>query len=222
MLSWELPAPRIAGSTPITHAIGVWSATNVLMSVQNTNDRFSSYKNPNTRNRTYFLADDVEGYFRADFRHLRKSDHYAYLKKINEGFCLGLNRYNDKYITREMARDHIEALASQLDLTIREKVQARRYFLSLDREKLGLESSLVSYSVCCYVVEQNDKNKRRRSHPNVLDEDRDDRFQEMKEMLDLSHRDVVKTYGKIQNRLDSIVAPVREDFEDLDYRGGGI
>jgi len=193
------------------------------MSVQNTSDRFSSYENPNTQNSTHFRADDVEGYFRADFRHLKKSVQYAHLKKINEGFCLGLNRYNDRYLTREMARDHIEGLASQLDLTIREKVQARRYFLSLDREELGLESSLVAHSVCCYVVEQNERNECRRCHPNVLDEDRDDRFQQMEETLGLSQRDLVKTYGKIQNRLGSTVAPVREDFRDSDhYRGGGI
>ncbi|MGQ3327632.1 hypothetical protein [Halorubrum sp. FL23] len=193
------------------------------MSAKNNVDRLGSYENPNTRNATYFLADDVDGSFLADFRYLEKPKHFGHLKKINNGFCLGLNRYNDKYVTREMARDHIEALSSQLDLTIRERTQARRYFLSLDREKLGLESSLVAYSVCCYVVEQNERNKQRRCHPNVPDEDRDNQFKQMEKSLNLGPRSVVKTYGKIQNRLELTIPPVREDFDSSDsYGEGGI
>lgn len=184
------------------------------MVAKNTNDRFSSYENPNTRNATHFLPNEVNGYYRADFRFLKKSRQYGHLKQLNEGRCLGLNRYNDKCITREMARDHIETLALKLDLTIQEREQARRYYLSLDLETLGLDANLVAHSVCCYAVEQNGRNEERRCHPNVPGEKRDDQFQEMEEKLDLTHRSVVKTYGKIQNRCGETAAPVREDFED--------
>lgn len=195
--------------------------SNFTMNTQNSSDRFSSFEHPNKRNATYFLSDDVSGSYSADFRYLNKSRHFQQLKEINEGRCLGLNRENDHYHTRELSRWHIEALSSQLGLTIREKIQARRYFMSLDREELGLESNLVAHSVCAYVVEQNEKNDVRRSHPNVPDGKRDHLFQEMEENLELNHRDIVKTYGKLQNQLQDTTPPVREDFDENDDLPGG-
>lgn len=191
------------------------------MNTQNSSDQFSSFEHPNTRNATYFLSDDVNGAYPADFRKLDKSLHFEHLKKINEGRCLGLNRYNDPYITREWSRHHIEALSSQLEMTVREKIQARRYFMSLDREELGLESNLVAHSVCAYVIEQNEKNDARRSHPNVPDEKRDNLFQDMEENLELNHRATVKTYGKLQNLLQNTTPPIREDFDEEDDLPGG-
>lgn len=191
------------------------------MTTENTTDRFSCFEHPNTRNATYFLSDDVSGFYPADFRYLDKSRHFGQLKDINEGRCLALNRYNDPYITREWSRHHIEALSSQLEMTTRERIQARRYFMTLDREKLGLESNLVAISVCAYVVEQNEKNDTRRSHPNVPDRKRDTLFQELEENLELNPRAVVKTYGKLQNRLQDTTSPIREDFDEEDDLPGG-
>lgn len=203
--------------------VRVCSASNSTMSVKNTDDRLSSYKNPNTRNATYFLSEDVEGFFPADFRKLKKAEHYAHLKKLNEGFCLGLNRYNDQYTTREMAGDTIEALGSQLDLTNREQLRTRRYFMSIRHDNWGIDYYLLIYSICCYVVENNDKNNQRRSHPNVPDEDRDNRFQHIEDSLGLDYRDVVKTYGKVQSDFNSPIPPAREEFErDGHHPGGGI
>jgi hypothetical protein len=73
------------------------------------------------------------------------------------------------------------------------------------------------------VVEQNERNEQRRYHPNVPDEDRDNQFKQMEKSLNLSQRSVVKTYGKIQNRLNFTIPPVREDFDSSDSFGeGGI
>lgn len=185
------------------------------MDVRNDSNRVSSFDTPDTNNATYFLSDDVHGFYPADFRLLKKSAHFAYLREVNEGLRL-LNRYSDPYITREAARDLIEALSSQLELTAREKAQARRNFLSLDREKLGLSLDLVAYCVCAFAVEKNEKNVTRRCHPNIPEDDRDDQFNQVAKSLGLTDRNVVKTYGKIQHRLDKVAPAIREDFDNSD------
>lgn len=192
------------------------------MDARNNSNRISSFDTPDTNNATYFLSEDVSGYYPADFLRLSKSAHFAYLKEINEGLRL-LGRYDDPYITREAARDLIEALSSQLELTAREKSQARRNFLSLDREKLGISLNLVAYAVCAFAVEQNNRNVTRRCHPNIPEDDRDDQFNQMAESLGLTQHNIVKTYGKIQHRLDEVAPAIREDFDNSDSfpRGGG-
>lgn len=186
---------------------------------------FCDINNPDTNYATYFNADDIDSsaYFRADFRFLRKEKHYQHLKDLNAGRAIGLNRYNDRCVTYEQACDLIEALSAQLGLTNREQYRARCHFVSLDREKLGLELELVAYCVCAYVIEQNERNDTRRGHPNVPDDRHDDRLQEIADSLNLRQRDLVKTYGKIQHRTGGAVPPVQHDRRDPDhYPEGGI
>jgi len=121
-----------------------------------------------------------------------------------------------------MAVDTIDNLSSQLGLTTEERSQSRHHFVTLDREDLGLSSDLVAYCVCAYVVEQNERNEERRCHPNVPEKTKDDLFQQIAESLDLSQREIVKTYGKIQNRIDDTTSPVPEDRHDPDHYWGRV
>lgn len=191
------------------------------MTTQNSTDRPSSFENPNTRNNTFFLAKDISGYYPADYRYLKKSTQFGHLKAVNEGRCLGLNRYYDRHITRKMARHHIEALASQLELTPSETGHARRTFLTLDREGLGLESGLVAYCVCLNAVKQNDRNENRCVHPNVPADKTDDLFQQIADSLNLTQKEITKTYGKIRHRVDDVTPPVREDFQTSNHYPDG-
>lgn len=186
---------------------------------QNSRTFFRDINNPDTNFSTYFNAADIDSsaYFRADFRYLNKEKHYQHLKDLNAGRAIGLGRYNDRCVTYEQACDLIEALSAQLGLTSRERYLARCHFVSLDREKLGLELELVAYCMCAYVIEQNERNDTRRGHPNVPDDKHDGRFQEIADSLDLRQRDLVKTYGKIQHRAGRAVPPVQHDRRDPDH-----
>lgn len=181
---------------------------------------------PDTENATYFLADenvDDGDYWLADFLYLKKQTHYAYLKEINEGRKNGPRWHNDPLITYESARDLIGTLSGHLDMTTTQRHRARRYFVALDRERLGLSLELVAYCLCAYTVEQDEQNRHRRCHPNVLKEERDEQFQWVANSLGLAERDIQKTYGKLQHRLkDAPLPPVEMDRRDPDhYPGGG-
>jgi hypothetical protein len=196
------------------------------MSIQHSRNRTRSVNNPDTNPATSLLAEDADGYFEADFRYLNKKKHYQHLKELNAGRNISLNWYNERVFTFEMACDKIDTLSAQLDLTSKERGLAKRHYISLDREKLGLESTLVAYCVCAYVIENNDKNEHRRYHPNLSDEKKDELFGQIAESLDLCQKDIVKTYGKIQNWVDETPPPVPErDVEHHllgDEEGGGI
>jgi hypothetical protein len=195
------------------------------MQTQNSQNLPRSINNPDTNHATFFKANDIQSSesFLADFRYLNKRKHYHHLKQLNAGFAVSLGRYNDRLVTYDMAVDVVDNLSSQLGLTKKERSQSRHQFVTLDREELGLRSDLVAYCVCAYVVEQNERNEERRCHPNVPENTKDDLFQQIAESLDLSQRGIVKTYGKIQNRVDDTTSPVPEDRHDPDhYWGEGI
>jgi len=194
------------------------------MSVQNSRNRFRSPNNPDTNFATHLLAKDAEpGFFESDFRYLNKRKHYQYLKELNSGKNISLKWYNDRVFTYEIASDFIDALSAHLELTPQERDNARSYFINLDREKLGLESHLVAYCVCAYVVHEND-NDERACHPNVPDDKKDELFRQMVESLDLNQKAVVKTYCKIENRVPE-TPPFEENNDRPDFHlleDGGI
>ncbi|QKY21195.1 hypothetical protein B4589_012725 [Halolamina sp. CBA1230] len=182
------------------------------MSTQKNRNQFRTPDNPDSNNATHFRADDApEGSFISDYRKLNKKQHFKYLKEINSGKVTALNWYNDQVITYEMASDYIDILSAQLGLTPKERGQARGYFVNLDREKLGLESSLVAYCVCSYVVEENCKNTERRCHPNLSDEKMDPLFQEIVDSLNLDEKSVKSAYGKIESRLPDTAPSVQDE-----------
>ena len=166
-------------------------------------ETYRALDQPDTNNATYFDAEDVPAgtYWSADFLYLKKRTHYQYLDDMNSGKRNGPKYRNDPYYTRETARHLVESVACQLDLTERQTGRARRYFLGLDRERLGLPSELVVYCLCAYVLEQDERNRYRRCHPNVPAEQIDPVFRRVAESLGLRQRDIQKTYGKLQHRL---------------------
>ena len=164
---------------------------------------------PDTDNATHFLADDVDKgeYWPADFLYLHKRTHFAYLKDFNEGCRNGPKRYNDPLVTREAGRDLIDALSGQLDMTSTQRNHVQRYFTNLDRGELGLRLELVGYCLCMVIVEQDEQNQHRRCHPNVPDRKKDDLFQSLANSLNLTEREIRKTYGKLQHVLRSTPVP---------------
>lgn len=195
--------------------------SNRKMFAKNSQRRSRSISNPDTNHATFFKSEDVSGFYPADFRHLKKKTHFEYLKQLNSGRNLGLDNYNDAYITYEMGRHHIEAVASQLDMTTTERKESRRHFLALDRQRLGLDLDLVAYCVCAYTVEQNDRNTEQRCHPNVLKDEQNESFRRLASSLGLSQTAIVKTYGKIQHRVGDTVPAVHHDYRDPDHHPGG-
>lgn len=197
------------------------------MNLKNQRDLSHDIDNPDTDNATYFLGKDASlGSFEADYRKLDKQEHFKHLKKLNSGWNTGLNWYNNRLNTYQMAKDAINAISGQLDLTDKERSRARDHYVNLDREKLGLKAQLVAYCVCAYVVENNDRNQNRRSHPNVPDEATDDLFQEVADSIGLCQKSIVKTYCKIASRLPEVSPIVQGEYipdshihEDI---GGGI
>lgn len=195
------------------------------MHTQNSQNLPRSINNPDTDHATFFKAEDVDSSarFPADFWKPNKQNYYQHLKQLNAGFAVSLGRYNDQLVTYDMAVDTVDNLSSQLGLTAKERSRSRHHFVTLDRESLGLSSDVVAYCVCAYVVEQNERNETRRCHPNVSDEKTDSLFQEIAESLNLTQREIVKTYGKVQHRIDDTVSPVPEDRHDPNhYWGDGI
>lgn len=197
------------------------------MSLKNQRNLHRSYDNPDTNNATYMKGGDAgSGSFKSGYLYLDKQEYYKHLDKLNSGWKIGLNWYNNRLNTYQMANDVINTLSRKLDLTSKERSRARGYYVNLDREKLGLSASLVAYCVCAYVVEKNDKNEHRRCHPNVPDETTDDLFRQVADSMSLRQKSIVSTYGKIPNRVPDS-APVVRDGDGIeshlhDDLGGGI
>ena len=197
------------------------------MSLKNQRNWPRDPDNPDTNNATYIDSSDAgDGSFEADHWLLDKQEHYKHLNELNSGWNTGLNWYNNRLNTYQMAKDAINAISGQLDLTDKERSRARDHYVNLDREKLGLKAQLVAYCVCAYVVENNDRNQNRRCHPNVPDEATDDLFQEVADSIGFRKKSITKTYGKIASRVPEVSPTVQEEYisdshihEDI---GGGI
>lgn len=215
--------PTADSHSPQATGVGLVTHRNKRnMTTRNNQNLPRSINHPDSDPATFFKATDVDSSARypADFRFLNKQEHYLRLKWLNAGFAIGLNRYHDQLVTYEMAVDLIDNLSSQLGLTTKERSQSRHHFVTLDREGLGLSSDLVAYCVCAYVVEENQRNEERSCHPNITDEKKDTLFQQISESLNLTQREIVKTYGKVQNRIGDTVSPVPEDRHDPDHHWG--
>lgn len=184
-----------------------------------------SIDKPDTNFATYIEHDEIgeDEKWMADFLYLKKQDYYKHLNDINAGRKNGPTWYNDPFLTYENARDFINIISGGLDMTSVQRHRSRRYFISLDRERLGLRYEVVAYCVCAYIVEQDEQNQYRRCHPNVPNEKTDKLFQQTAESLELTSREIHKTYGKLQHILKARpLPPVQDDRRDPDhYPGGG-
>lgn len=179
---------------------------------------------PDANNATYFFADEYSGSDRwlADFYPLDKERYLGHLKEINEGRKNGNSWYNDGYLTNEDNWHLIEAFASNLDLTRKQTERADQYFSNFNLGTWGVRKQLVAYALCAYVVKSDERNEVRRTHPNVPDGDRDTLFVEMADSLDITHREFVKTYGKVQHEADKYRTPPKIDRPDGAGPGGGV
>lgn len=195
------------------------------MSASTTTHQYRPIDKPETNSATYFDIKDVPAgaFWLADFLYLNKRKYYQHLADINAGRKNGPKWRNDPFLTYEANRDLIDCLTAALDLTPTQRNRARRYFLNLDREKLGLKTELVAFCLCSFLLEMDKQNHQRRCHPNVERERRDPLFTSVAENLGLTEREIRKTYGKLQYLLrDAPLPPVKDDKRDPnhDRRGG--
>lgn len=181
---------------------------------------------PDANNATYFLPSDYTGrpYWKSksDFRHNAKQEYFKHLKETNEGRKNGEVWHNTEYLTVEDNNHLINTFASQLELSEQQSKRADSYFHNFDLQEWGVRKQLVAYALCAYVIKNDEQNEVRRTHPNVPDGDRDTLFVQMADSLDITHREFVKTYGKVQSKVNEYVTPPKVDRPDGAGPGGGV
>lgn len=182
----------------------------------NSNYPYQELVAPDPNNETIIVYREIspDEYWPADFLYSQKRKYYKYLDEMNQGRKNGPKRYHYSYATYEAAEDLINILASQLGLTTRQQGHARDAFLDLDRGKMGQDLVLVAYSVCSYIVEDDDRNTERRCHPDVKEEDQDEVFKKVRDSLGLDKRAITKMYGKIEHRISTPYSPHEENNEN--------
>jgi len=173
---------------------------------------------PNANNATYFLPEEYSGrdYWmsNSDFFHNNKEQYFRHLKETNEGRKNGEVWHNSRYLTSEDNKHLINTFTSQLELTEQQSERADSYFHVFNLQRWGVRKQLVAYALCAYVVKSDDRNGVRRTHPNVPESDRDTLFVQMADSLDITHRQFVKTYGKVQSKVSEYERPPKVDRPD--------
>jgi hypothetical protein len=141
--------------------------------------RGSSYSNEladcDTRNKTII---DVKGFSESDYwpapnSHLytNKKKMYIYLDRMNSGLQNGPKWQNKRYETYTQACSLMRRVADRVEMSEPLLNKAISMFAGLDRSKIGRSLDLVALAVCGYVLHEEG---RRRCHPNVNAEDRDE------------------------------------------------
>lgn len=139
-------------------------------------------------------------YWPADYLYSRKEDYYRHLDDINAGRKNGPTWWNQPCFTYSENKDLIEILAGHLELTICQKERAVQYFLHQDLQMWGLRKELVAWATCAYIV-HSDEQDVRQCHPLTKLDRSDGLFLKAAYHLDLSKKDRLKTYGKVQHDL---------------------
>ena len=179
------------------------------MSTETTTSTSTHLAQPPTNNRTIIAHDEytenwtrahANQYWPADYLYSRKGRFYQHLDDISAGRKNGYTWWNQPYFTFLENRDLIDILAGNLDLTQRQKRRAIRYFLDQDLQRWGIRKELVAWATCAYIV-HSDENDPRRCHPLTKPDRNDGLFLEAAYSLDLSKKNRLKTYCKVQHDL---------------------
>lgn len=158
--------------------------------------------NFDNRTNIKYQAIDEDAYWPADFLYLQQKKHYEYLNELNAGRKNGPKWTNDDYFTYYAARDLINIISGQLELTPPQRDRAENRFLGLNRGELGHRLDVIAYCLCAYIVETDGNTTKRRCHPNVAEEKKDEVFRRIAEALGLNDEQISKVYGKLRHQLD--------------------
>lgn len=150
------------------------------------------FDEPDSNNATklYEIGDLTKSY--------NKEINYKKLDKINSGL-ITWEWTNSPYNTYMVNSHHISALSNQLDLTKVQQSQVYHRFMQLSLEKWGVSAELIAFCVCAVTV-HND-NTERSYHYNQKEENKDDRFVQIAENLDLREKSIRKVYSKYRRYL---------------------
>lgn len=186
--------------------------------LSNSDISIDSSKIPRTANTspaTWFDYTEVSGTYWAsdtDWYRTKKEDYFEHLATLNQGKKVAAGRFNTRYETYMMNRDLIDALASQLNLTQRQRNKARRHFLGFNLDEWGIRAEHLAYSVCQFVV-HTDEEDNRKCHPHSDIDDVPDAFKRVRDSVKLPPGSMASVYGKVQHELstNSIGNPVSHD-----------
>lgn len=176
------------------------------MTARAKNDSATSIAQPDTNNATYidylgWSGPESKEYFPSDYLYLNKRKYYKHLDEYNQGSRNG-KWINQPYMTNAANKDLIETIASHAELSRIQTDVAKRWFLSLQLNRWGVQPELVAWGVCAYVVETDNRDMRR-AHPQVCKNKIDENFRKLSKNLSLNQNDMIKMYGKIQSKFNS-------------------
>lgn len=137
-----------------------------------------------------------------DSLYLKKEVYYQHLDNVDAGLKNGPKWWNQAYFTAWSNQDLIETLAGNLELLPRQQGRAVKYFMNQDLRKWGLRKELVAWAICAYVV-HSDEDDQRRAHPKTENGEKADQFWDAAYHLDLSMRERVSTYHKVQADMET-------------------
>lgn len=177
------------------------------MTVSNSDERAGStiISNPEPNHTTYIGVSDhsfSNPYHKSNsnFLYTNKEEHYQHLKQTDKGKRNGWWT-NDELLNREANLGLIKTIAAQLDLSEPQREVAMGHFMEFDLRKFGMSRDIVAFALCAYVVESDDRNRVRRTHPACDESDRDRLFVSMADDLGLKDSTFASMYGKIASRL---------------------
>lgn len=144
-------------------------------------------------------AIDENDYWLADHHKPNKRGYWKYLERMDKGRHNGPKRQNGRIITKELNKNLIESLTSQLPLPSSKRFEAIKEFKNLNLGKLGERAELVAYCVSAFVAHENLDAVE--CHPQTPEEDTHDDFLRVVESLQVTDNQLTRVYGKIDNRL---------------------
>lgn len=126
----------------------------------------------------------------------RYADFHQSLDGYNNGWKNGYWWNKEYYAWLENDRV-IATISGQLELTRRERAKAKGLFHKIPLHKMGRHKEEVAVALCLYVIEQDEKD-RRRGHPNCLAWWQ---YRLIESHFGISERMFRKRYGKIEHRV---------------------
>lgn len=164
---------------------------------------YDELSKPDTNSETHIEWNDVsEGErWTADFYPLNKRDWYQKMDQYNSGLKNG-ERTNDPYCTVEANRHLIETFVSTLELTVTEERRAHAVYQSIDLGDMGVNKIFVAFALCCYLIEQDERDKRR-AEPQA--KNRDSMIVEYQSNLGIRQSQLMSLYGQMRDLCDGIL-----------------
>lgn len=172
------------------------------MSVDSSNSTATGIVQPDTQRETYigwseWSRQEATGYWPADYIYPKKSEYYKHLDEIDAGRKNGF-WYNEKHLRHHTNRDIISNLSGHLGLTGEQQDRAKRYFLSQDLSRWGIQIEYVAWAVCAYLVHSNEANDRK-CHPQTAEEDYDELVYDAALSFGMKPEDFASVYGKVES-----------------------